>query len=76
MTLISRDPFARSELHRESIYDGNKECNWCGSSGVYTMKGKRLFRYYVEQDRILTRKDYLTGQFCCIGCMRAYHGME
>lgn len=61
---ISRDPFARESLHRETIKTAS-DCSWCGQQAK--------FRYYTEPDAIYVRKNYLRGEFCSIGCMRAYH---
>jgi len=63
-TLISRDPFARQELHREKITRNPKgECQWCGQEARFT--------YYVERDG--GGRNQLAGVFCAIGCMRSYH---
>jgi hypothetical protein len=65
--LISRDPFAREELHRESV-STTCTCDVCGS----TRKGGKLFRYFVEEDQ--GRTNPIKGLFCSVGCMRIYHG--
>lgn len=76
--LISRDPYARTELHRERQYffSSGHSCDNCGSSALFisNQKGYFLYRYYQEEDRIHSRKDYIKGHFCSIACMRSYHG--
>ena len=67
MTIISRDPFAREELHRETVYT-NESCSWCGQR----RKSLKLFQYRVETDG--GRVSIVKGLFCSIGCKRAYHG--
>lgn len=67
--LISRDPFAREELHRETVQT-EETCDWCGcrrSSG-------RLFAYCVESDS--GRRWQTRGLFCSVSCYRAYHEIE
>ncbi len=74
MSYISRDPFARTELHRKTIrppmnygyYGIRQTCDWCGQS----RKDGTLFAYTVESDG--GRKSDISGQFCSIGCMRSY----
>lgn len=73
-TLISRDPFAREEIHRETVRDwyGRKTtCDWCGGASVSHSGRKRLYRYHIETDG--GRKHEISGQFCSIGCCRSYH---
>jgi len=62
--IVSRNSFARYELHKESA--GTGECDWCGSE-------KKLYHYYIEPDRIAYKRDEIKGNFCCVGCMRSYH---
>lgn len=77
MTYISRDPFARSELHRETVKcygldrEPGKGCLWCG---WYNRHGN-LFRYYIEPDRVNYRRDDIPGFFCGIECMRTYYNI-
>ena len=68
MTYISRDPFARTELHRIELTPYFRKCDWCGGKNA---RGN-LFAYRVESDG--GRKEYVKGEFCCVGCMRSYHG--
>ena len=70
MTYVSRDPFARTELHRERITDASVSyallsCDWCGTSN------RPLYRYRTESDggRVHQHK----GRFCCKSCHNAYH---
>lgn len=60
--LISRDPFARTELHRASV--GTGSCKWCGSH-------KRLDHYWTESDG--GRKFAHPGLFCSVSCFRSYN---
>lgn len=69
MTYISRDPFARTELHRTKIKSAGNErviptCDWCGQA-------KALYRYQTESDGGRTFAH--PGRFCSISCFRAYH---
>lgn len=68
MALINRDPFAREEIHRETI-ETNESCKFCGN----TRKSGKLFWYYILRDRINNRRANIGGFFCSISCMRAYH---
>jgi len=73
MAMISRDPFAREELHR-FIDTGRSHCTcaWCG--GRRTRKGKplpHLFRFEVQTDG--GRHNKIDRLFCSTDCMRAYH---
>lgn len=65
MTLISRDPFARTELHRKTIKT-DKKCDWCGQN-----PHGRLFQYYSETDGG-TRNTH-KGLFCKLTCHNDYH---
>jgi hypothetical protein len=68
MTYISRDPFARLELHRHEMKSYiSKGCTECGNRNA---RGN-LFQYVVESDG--GRRNAIEGEFCSIGCMRAYH---
>jgi hypothetical protein len=65
--LISRDPFAREELHRKTVLFGvlGHECRWCGAIR------DRLFQYELQTDG--GRTHAIFGDFCGIDCMRSYH---
>ena len=74
MAYISRDPFARSEIHRRpyqflsSYLAGvRRSCDWCGQLN----RRGGLYVYSVESDS--GRKSDIRGAFCSIGCMRSYH---
>jgi len=68
--LISRDPFARQELHRETTEAMGVTCSWC--DGV--AKGGKLFVYRLERDGIRPNRRTLNGSFCSKSCFTAYHG--
>jgi hypothetical protein len=67
MAFVSRDPYARSEVHRITVKT-KETCRWCGNNCK-----DRLFSYYVESDG--GRQHELKGLFCSIGCLRAYHNL-
>jgi hypothetical protein len=64
---ISRDPFARTELHRTETKAAGASCDWCG--GLNRRGG--LFSYTTESDG--GRKSPHRGRFCCKPCHDAYH---
>lgn len=69
--LISRDPFARQELHRIRVY-GVPGCSWCGQvKQTKDFMRSYLFRYDTHTDggRIIEGD----GLFCCVDCWRTYH---
>jgi len=70
MKLISRDPFARTELHRENEYGGGS-CQWCGGTRKTKCGQKYLYRYFMETDG--GRRFPYAGVFCSISCFRSYH---
>jgi MYM-type Zinc finger with FCS sequence motif len=70
MAYISRDSFARTELHRSRITNADVSyailtCDWCGQA-------KALYRYQTESDggRVSTHP----GRFCSTSCFKSYHG--
>ena len=66
MALVSRDPFAREELHSAKADTSiKKTCDWCGSS-------KNLKVYRIETDG--GRKLPIGGYFCSNSCRKSYHG--
>lgn len=82
MTLVSRDPFAREELHRETVHvPDTKTCSWC--SGIrwngkrtvpgHTAKGgtRTLFAYRTETDG--GRHIEHNGLFCSKSCHDSFH---
>lgn len=68
--LISRDPFARTELHRraERAISALFGCDWCGQF----RRQYFLYRYYTETDGGCTHID--PNMFCSLDCRRAYYG--
>lgn len=72
MALVSRDTFARTELHRERTYlNSGYTCMWCGQTKT-TPKGRcYLFSYRVESDG--GRKDAIRGLYCSNHCHAAYN---
>lgn len=75
---ISRDPFARQELHRTTVFFPTSQptpsCSWCGQYHVTKKANRRyLFVYSVERDGLYTKPEAIKGQFCSIGCMRSYN---
>ena len=81
MTYISRDPFAREELHRRLV---PTRCG-CAECGRVRRRGRamppeggvnpatdRLFKYDIQTDGGRTHP--IRGLFCSADCMRAYHG--
>jgi len=68
ITVISRDPFARMDIIRETVPASERgECTECGQPAHY--------RYGTEPDSITVRR-YIVGKlFCSIGCARAYGGI-
>lgn len=64
--LISRDPFARQELHRESVKT-TRDCSWCGSK----RDNGTLYRYFTESDG--GRRSEHSGVFCCKSCHDSYN---
>ena len=77
MSYVSRDPFAREEVHCSTV-PAHGTCGWCGNPGREERRkgqptGRRLLREYrVETDG--GRTYAIPGQFCSVGCMCAYHG--
>lgn len=71
MAIVSRDPFARQEVHKRREY-GNSTCLWCGNQ-KHTPNGRKyLYQYSVESDG--GRKSDVPGLFDSVSCMRTYHG--
>jgi hypothetical protein len=67
---ISRDPFSRSEVVRETAgYSG--KCSWCGNNRSSNGIRRELFRYGEESDS--GRVSWDEREFCSIGCRRAYY---
>lgn len=64
VTQISRDPFGRFDIIRESVGPG--KCDWCGQ------QKKTLYQYGVNYDD-RNRDEWSRGRFCCKRCWQAYH---
>lgn len=68
--LISRNPFSRTEVHREVIDAYGQTCSWCG--GV--RRSGKLFVYYTERDGSGGRNRRThNGQFCSKSCHDSFH---
>lgn len=74
LTQVSRDPFARTTLMRQSIshsgITASMKCAWCGNLNRYG----GLFMYGTEPDGVSTRINWHKGLFCSKGCHDCYHG--
>lgn len=70
--LVSRDPFAREELHVKRVYTVNVFCSWCGQVKELRDGRTYLYRYRVETDGGRTYED--SRLFCSVACRRAYNG--
>lgn len=73
MTYVSRNPFARTELHRDTINPADVSfarltCDWCGS----VRPDGKLYVYQTESDG--GRVSRHRGRFCCKSCHDSYHG--
>lgn len=73
MALVKRDPFARTELHRERYYQVANQggCSWCGSEKE--AYGRHVFLYQYRNESDGGRNYTISGLFCSTSCMRAYH---
>jgi len=69
--LVSRDPFAREELHVERVHDPATTCTWCGGIRMTTNNGINwLYRFWVETDG---GRKYVDKQlFCSRDCRNCY----
>lgn len=64
MALISRNSFARTELHRDRVASSpHKNCSWCGTQKI-------LFQYYTETDGGTKSED--RNLFCSTSCRKEY----
>jgi len=68
MAKVSRDPFARTEIHRE--FERHARCAWCDGR---TRRGKEwgAFLHRVETDGSRRHEDDRT--FCSVSCRESYH---
>jgi hypothetical protein len=72
-TLISRDPFARCELHRRAFTDHHgAQCQWCGSLGRPLKHGGHRL-YWFETHHDAGRMSRHGGVFCSKSCHDSYH---
>jgi hypothetical protein len=77
MAYISRDPFARTDLHRENDYLVGSGCAWCGGarhnrpSKTHPVGRPYLYRFYVETDTGHTYYD--DKLFCSKSCRESYY---
>lgn len=72
MALVSRDPFARLETHKERVAVEGQTCSWCGNVKITPKSGKKyLFSFWLESDS--GRKSPIGGLFCSNGCRKAFH---
>ena len=68
MALVSRDAFAREELHRQPVHDNTwAGCDWCGGTNA---RGE-LYVYRIETEGGRTLP--VSGRFCGEDCRKAYH---
>lgn len=70
MAYVSRDPFAREELHKTYIHGA--DCAWCGSQVTVRGGRKGAYRYRVETDGGRKSEDRKT--FCGVDCRETYGG--
>jgi hypothetical protein len=75
-TAISRDPFARTELMRQSVISTDG-CTNCGGQRTPRQDGQRkLFQYGTARDGIsasYTATRWHEGLFCGKSCHDSYH---
>lgn len=73
MTVVSRDPFARTEIHRTIVpVSAKRECDWCGMPRL--KRGKRVLRLFSYSEVSDSGKvSSWSGLFCCIDDARSYH---
>lgn len=71
MALVSRNPFAREELHRVRVH-GPAGCTWCGQQRKTPSGRAYLYEYVTETDG--GRRFPHKGRFCCLECHDDYHG--
>jgi hypothetical protein len=79
MAYINRDPFARNELHKETVLivsslGRRASCAWCGQVKETRRGHPFLFQYRQESDGGRNRD--IPGLFCSVDCMRNYHGLR
>lgn len=70
--LVSRNPFARHELHRRNVPVVSQACSWCGN-----VRKTKAGKFYLYQFRCETDdgRTYEGSQlFCSKSCHDVYHG--
>ena len=70
--LVSRNPFARQELHASRVHDVTSTCQWCGEIRVTVRSGtKWLYQYWMHTDEGRTYMD--EHLFCSRECRTIYY---
>ena len=72
MAMVSRDAFARTELHRETVKCWSGEtCRWCGGFKPSKTGGRYLYRFRSESDggRVMP----VAGLYCSSACFKTYN---
>ena len=71
MLRFRRDPFARTEMIRETIKNkhviSHFVCSWCGNSKL------RMYRYGIERDS--GKIGWASGMFCDVNCYSSFYGV-
>lgn len=71
--LVTRDPFAREELHAKRVHDPETECAYCGQQRL-TPKGKHyLYAFWVERDGLSNTISEDSQLFCSRSCRSNYY---
>jgi len=73
MVLVKRDPFARTELHRETVklFKSEETCRWCGGFKPSRTGGRYLYRFRSESDG--GRVMHVAGLYCSSSCFSDYN---
>lgn len=73
MSLVSRDPFGRTELHKTKAWVSSPcGCAWCGGNKTDKRNG-RAYLYEFENQSDGGRRYPISRQFCSVSCMKDYH---
>jgi hypothetical protein len=81
MAMVSRDPFAREELHRSTVEVTRESCAWCGQRRCPGAKRRTLaaqtgLRYFLYRYRVETdggRRHEDRELFCSKSCRTTYY---
>jgi len=74
MVMVSRNVFARMELHKRRVNVASTcGCKWCGSN-TQTKAGKP-YLYEFENQSDGGRTYAVSGAFCSVSCMKSYHSL-